>query len=135
MLNVVIGLIFIILLLSLFATTVMEILSGLFGLRGRNLKFALRKMLADTDNFQVYDQFQESALYKQLSSKWMGKYYPPSYLSSNNFSEILINIIDNLEGEQLQEKIDQLEDERLRTVLGQFLKETGEKNSSFSRQN
>lgn len=131
MLNVVVGIIFILLLLSLFATTVMEIFSALFGLRGRNLKFALKKMLADTGDEEVFNQFKESALYKQLSSKWLGTYYPPSYLSSNNFSFILSNIIENLDGEKLHDKINNIQDERLRTVLHQLVENTDKNTQEF----
>ena len=46
-LDVVIGLVFIYLLYSLFATVLMEIFSSSFGLRARNLSYALRRMLMD----------------------------------------------------------------------------------------
>ncbi len=46
-LDVVIGLVFIYLLYSLFATIIMEIIAALFGLRARNLRFAIRRMLMD----------------------------------------------------------------------------------------
>ncbi|MBO0321830.1 hypothetical protein J0X14_05940 [Muricauda sp. CAU 1633] len=46
-LDVVIGLIFIYLLYSLFATVIMEIINSFLGLRARNLRYALRRMLMD----------------------------------------------------------------------------------------
>jgi len=49
-LDVVIGLVFIYLLYSLFATVLMEIISSSFGLRARNLSYALRRMLMDEKN-------------------------------------------------------------------------------------
>ena len=45
MLNVVIGLVFVMLLLSLLATTIMEILSAVLSLRGKNLEKALKNMI------------------------------------------------------------------------------------------
>ena len=48
-LDVVIGLVFIYLLYSLFATILMEIISSSFGLRARNLSYALRRMLMDEE--------------------------------------------------------------------------------------
>lgn len=131
MLNVVVGIIFILLLLSLFATTVMELISALFGLRGRNLRYALKKMLADAGDDKMYEEFKDSALYKQLSSKWLGGYYPPSYLSSNNFSFILSNIVENLDGAELHDKINNIQDERLRTVLHQIVDDTDSKTKPF----
>jgi hypothetical protein len=46
-LDVVIGLVFIYLLYSLYATILMEILSSFFGLRARNLSYAIKRMLMD----------------------------------------------------------------------------------------
>ncbi len=46
-LDVVIGLVFIFLLYSLFATIIMEILNSFLGLRARNLRYTLRRMLMD----------------------------------------------------------------------------------------
>lgn len=46
-LDVVIGLVFIYLLYSLYATILMEILSSFFGLRARNLSYAVKRMLMD----------------------------------------------------------------------------------------
>ncbi|HEY5917548.1 MAG TPA: hypothetical protein VIU13_09115, partial [Chryseolinea sp.] len=50
-LDVVIGLVFIYLLYSLFATVIMEIISSTFGLRARNLSYALRRMLMDEKSY------------------------------------------------------------------------------------
>jgi hypothetical protein len=50
-LDVVIGLVFIYLLYSLFATVIMEIISSSFGLRARNLSYALRRMLMDEKSY------------------------------------------------------------------------------------
>jgi len=49
MLSVVTGIVFVLLLLSLLATTVMELLAATLSLRGKNLEEALRNMLAGTD--------------------------------------------------------------------------------------
>jgi hypothetical protein len=48
-LDVVIGLVFIYLLYSLYATVIMEMISAFLGLRGRNLDYALKRMLMDKD--------------------------------------------------------------------------------------
>lgn len=131
MLTVVVGLIFIILLLSLFATTVMELLAGLFGLRGRHLFHALKKMLADSDDKTVLHEFQDTAMYKQLSSTWLGRYYPPSYLNSDNFRSILLSVVNNLDGERMQDRINTIPDESLRRVLGQLLEEADGRVDAF----
>lgn len=132
MLTVTVGLIFIILLLSLFATTVMELMAGLFGLRGRHLFHALKKMLADSDDRTILNEFQHSAMYKQMSSTWLGRYYPPSYLESNNFRSILLNIVNNLDGERMQDRINTIPDESLRRVLGHLLEEADGRVDTFN---
>ena len=62
MLQVVIGLIFVLLLLSLLATTMMELVASAFSLRGRNLEKALRNMLASTEvDDQLVAAFKDNA--------------------------------------------------------------------------
>jgi len=95
MLEIVVGIVFVMLLFSLLATTLMETLSGIFALRGRNLKKALRHILAHDGNDNLLKEFQKSELYKQLASKnKVGSgYRPPSYVSSNSFWMIMSNLL------------------------------------------
>ena len=53
-LNVVIGLVFVYLLYSLYATIIMEIFSSSFGLRARNLSYAIKRMLMDERKYDMY---------------------------------------------------------------------------------
>jgi hypothetical protein len=64
-LDVVIGLVFIYLLYSLFATILMEIISSSFGLRARNLSYALRRMLMDEKS----DDLPEDPAHPQIETK------------------------------------------------------------------
>lgn len=126
MLQVVIGLIFVLLLLSLLATTMMELVASAFSLRGKNLEKALRNMLASTDvDNQLVEAFKENALYRQLSYKYGKKRYSPSYLSDRSFQSILMDTILKGEGfEQLEEQLETLPDADLKDVLKQFLRES-----------
>ncbi|MCL6294866.1 hypothetical protein [Jejuia spongiicola] len=54
-LDVVIGLVFIYLLYSLFATVIMEIINSFLGLRARNLRYALRRMLMNERHAKWFD--------------------------------------------------------------------------------
>lgn len=124
LLEVVIGLIFVLLLLSLLATTVMELLSSGLELRGKNLEKALRNMLASADaEEKVFRQFKQNPLYKQLSQRYgKSRRRSPSYLSSGSFQSILFDVL--LEGEgvdRIQERIDSLPDRDLKQVLNQLL--------------
>jgi len=53
-LDVVIGLVFVYLLYSLYATIIMEILSSSLGLRARNLSYAIKRMLMDERRYDKY---------------------------------------------------------------------------------
>lgn len=131
-LTVVIGIIFVLLLLSLLATTIMELLSSLLSLRGRNLIKALRNMLASSDrNETLVDEFQRNSLYRHLTQQY-GRQTSntstsaPSYMSAETFQSILMDII--LKGDdinQLENRINQLPDEDLKNVLNQLLRESG----------
>lgn len=133
MLQVVIGLIFVLLLLSLLATTVMELLSSLLSLRGKNLEKALRNMLANTDvDEKVLAAFKGNSLYRQLSGKLGKSRRSPSYISDDSFQSILMDVILKGEGmEKLEARIDELPDEDLKNVLRQFLRETGNNIDAF----
>ena len=129
-LTVVIGIIFVLLLLSLLATTIMELLSSMFALRGRNLVKALRNMLASDDRTEtVLTEFQQNSLYRHLTQRFgrEGKTYDaPSYMSAETFQSILFDTI--LKGDDvsnLQARIDALPDRDLRNVLNQLLRESG----------
>ena len=130
-LQVVIGIIFILLLLSLFATTVMELLSAGLALRGKNLEKALKNMLASTDvDEHILQAFKDNSLYRQLSHKYGKKRSsPPSYMSSESFQSILFDII--LKGKSasvhnLKEEILKIEDKDLQNVMFQLLHDAEE---------
>ena len=91
-LEIIIGLVFVMLLFSLLATTLMETIAGVFGLRGEHLKKAIKHILAHEGNDQVFNEFQDNEFYKQLCAKksWSPtKYRPPSYVSASSFWLIL----------------------------------------------
>jgi len=126
MLQVVIGLVFVLLLLSLLATTLMELIASFFGLRGRNLEKALENILSSTEvDDQLLHAFKNNALYKQLSYKYGKSRQSPSYLSDDSFQSILFDIILNGKGmEALEQQINDLPNDDLKKVLTQFMEET-----------
>lgn len=121
MLEVVIGLIFVLLLLSLLATTVMELLSSILALRGKNLEKALRNMLASSDaQARTYEAFTNNPMYRQMSQRRRA----PSYLSADTFQSVLLHVLLKGEGsDQLVQKIEALPDENLKQVLLQLLQD------------
>jgi hypothetical protein len=135
MLTIVLGIIFILLLLSLLATTIMELVSSLLQLRGKNLERALRNMLASSDlDERILEAFKQNALYRQLSYRNGKKLSAPSYVSPQSFQAILMNIL--LEGreqnlENIRGSIDKLGNQDLREVLLQLLNESENKLDDF----
>ncbi|MDP4712041.1 MAG: hypothetical protein NWS63_12645 [Saprospiraceae bacterium] len=135
MLTIVLGIIFILLLLSLLATTIMELVSSLMQLRGKNLERALRNMLASSDlDERILEAFKQNALYRQLSYRNGKKLSAPSYVSPQSFQAILMNIL--LEGreqnlENIRGSIDKLGNQDLREVLLQLLNESENKLDDF----
>ena len=101
----------------------MELLSSFFSLRGKNLEAALRNMLSSTDKSeQLFKEFKDNSLYRQLSQKAGRSRRSPSYLASESFQSILFDVI--LKGEkidQIVDKIDTLPDDDLKNVLKQLL--------------
>lgn len=128
LIQVVIGLVFLLLLLSLLVTTIMELISSMFALRGQNLEKAIRNMLATgLKEGELFQSFKSNALYKQLSNyRGNAKSRPPSYLSAENFQSILMDLILNGEDPgRLTQKIEELPNEELKKVLKQLLNDAG----------
>ena len=120
--DVVIGLVFIYLLYSLLATVIMEIITSFLGLRARNLRYALRRMLMDEKEFagkwakikknslKIFNSvikivgkagnLTNSKLFKNFFNQAIIKYLSsggisnkPSYLNPQNFSKALIDTL------------------------------------------
>ncbi len=113
----------------------MELLAAGLSLRGKNLEKALKNMLASNDKDEkLFKRFVDNALYKQLSQKFWGRRYSPSYMSSDAFQSILFNVI--LEGQtvdKLLQKIEEVKDDHLKEVLTQFLEDANYDLDKFKR--
>ena len=113
-LEIVIGLIFIFLLLSLFATTVQELLSSLIALRGKILLKAVTQLLeVDTAegvgraaNSELAKAFKEkvkgSKVYQKYSGKFMGLKQLPSYLTADQVTALISELMEKEAAEQEQ---------------------------------
>lgn len=125
MLTVVTGIVFVLLLLSLLATTVMELLAATLSLRGKNLEEALRNMLAGTDaDEQILKSFKNNSLFRQMSARYGKSRENPSYMSADSFQSILFEVLfQGADFSKIEQKINELPDEDLKNVLKQFLHE------------
>jgi len=137
MLTIVLGIIFILLLLSLLASTIMELVSSFLQLRGKNLERALHNLLASSDadtEKTTLNAFMNNALYRQLSYKNGKKLKTPSYVSAQSFQSILFNILlgdTPQEMNNIRNTITKLENQDLKAVLLQLLNESEDKLDNF----
>lgn len=127
LLSIVIGIVFVLLLFSLLATTIMEMLAGLLTLRGKNLLNALNSMLGD----EVAQKFREHEFFKQLGEKpnllraLRPKTLPPSYIRPGTFTSIFMDVNElNTHAHQIEEKIKSLPDGKLKEVLAFLYRES-----------
>lgn len=122
-LEVVIGLIFVYLLLSLLATTLNEMVMKWFYSRGKNLKIALETMLNDEGSKDVLcNHFFEHPLIKKLRRKEKGSF--PSYISNKYFSKVILELLYPDEDgavDNLRKGIEGLPEGKTKKVLLSFL--------------
>ncbi len=136
-LDVVIGLVFIYLLYSLFATVIMEIVNSFFGLRARNLRYTMRRMLMDEKEFGTKNNLKKkffrliinnilkisgkaynlmrpelfNDFYNQPSIKYLGGgglWNKPSYITSQNFSKALMDSLKLLGDETIENPLERI---------------------------
>ena len=119
LLSIVIGIVFVMLLFSLLATTIMEMLAGIFTLRGKNLLNAIHSMLGEAGA----EKFRSHHYYQQLSEKanlfrWLRRRpLPPSHIRSNTFTSILMDVLQINSTGEVKQKIDSLPDGKMKEVL------------------
>jgi hypothetical protein len=91
--EIVIGLVFIYLLLSLFASIINEIIASSLSLRGRFLVFAIRQFIDDEHNILSKD-FLRHPFFQKISPpcqfSWFRKVKLPSYLDKADFAKIFL---------------------------------------------
>ena len=99
-LSTIIGIVFVMLLFSLLASSILELVAGFLSLRGQQLVQAIKGMIGSgaTDDFLTHPFFQQLAAGSRERTKINGKKRAlPSYISSGTFSSILLDLmnIDN----------------------------------------
>lgn len=126
MIDIIVGLIFTYLLLSLLATTVNSLITTVRNWKAYYLEKGLEKLLEPgEDKDSLYSDFVNNPLFKQLSksSTWYRVSAGPSKLSSSNFLDILFAVA-NKKGvvvEKVDDFIEQIpEGSELRQILTQM---------------
>lgn len=122
-LSTVIGIVFVMLLFSLLASTILELIAGFLSLRGRHLIKAIRGMVGSeaTEDFVQHPFFQQLSAGSQERTRVSGKKRAlPSYINAGTFSSILLDIMSIDSNTDLKAKIDALP-EGAPKKLAQFL--------------
>lgn len=118
MLQIVLGIVFVMLLLSLLASTILELIAALLSFRGKHLASAIQNMLGlqDGEKFMAHPFFQQLSLgSREKSGK--GKMRMPSYMSAEAFSAILSDNIDIRNSADIAARIASMPDGQLKQIL------------------
>jgi hypothetical protein len=110
-LQIVIGIVFVMLLISLLASVILEYVAGRFALRGRHLANAIKIMLGEKlqSEFVRHPYFQQLATGSTQKVKIANeKTVFPSYIDANSFSSILVDTLKLDAPEGVQERIQQM---------------------------
>ena len=133
MLEVIAGIVFTFMLLSLLGTTINELLSSWRGWRGYYLEEGLKRLLEYKDHPEIFERFMKNPFFRQLFQHKapLRASRAPAYLSSANFANILINVLKEKdkaiqaaedlisglpEGSQLREVLEHLQSEGVNSV-------------------
>ena len=122
-LSTIIGIVFVMLLFSLLASSILELVAGFLSLRGQQLVQAIKGMIGSgaTDDFISHPFFQQLAAGSRERTSINGKKRAlPSYISSGTFSSILLDLMDIDNRDDLQAAIAGLPDGPSKK-LAQFL--------------
>ncbi|MDX2280189.1 MAG: hypothetical protein NW218_11405 [Saprospiraceae bacterium] len=123
-LSVIIGIVFVLMLFSLLASTVMEILAALLSLRGLHLLRTLKNMLGDqTSKFLEHPFFRQLA-YATGRKTPMTAYSLPAWINKSTFSAILTDLLESNSGGELEQKIHALPDGDLKELLLYLYRQT-----------
>lgn len=133
-LSVAIGLILVLLLMSILSSTVHDIISLSLSLRGKHLQSTLKGMLGG-----MRQEFEQHQFFQQLRSAertktWFTSSSLPTWMQKETFSAILHDELQKLEGGNLAEKIDNIQDKNLKELLGFLVRESNGTVGGFKTQ-
>lgn len=112
------------LLLSIFAMILMEIVASILSLRGKHLMRGIKRMLASDKEIETFEEFKNHARFQQLTARFLSATRPPSYLHSTTFASILWNILAKDTSVSVQTEISKLKDKNLQQILHQLFDQT-----------
>ena len=125
-LNIIIGLIFVLLLFSLLASTVMEVIASILSLRSKHLRYTLENMLMEKADDFIKHPFFKQLSYASSRKARLNHYYMPSYVRKDAFTAIVNDLLHANTKEELASKIDELEGDLRRIMQFFFRKSDGD---------
>jgi len=131
-LNIVIGLIFVLLLFSLLASTVMEVIAAMLSLRAKHLRNTLENMLGEKmDDFVRHPLFRQISYATNIRRARQSPYYLPGQVSKETFVTIILDILDSGDKDALQAKIQGMEEGEPKRILQFILRQSGGDPAAF----
>lgn len=134
-LNIVIGLVFVLLLFSLLASTVMEVVAAVLSLRAKHLRYTLENMLGEKmDDFVRHPLFRQLSFATDHRRARLSLYYLPGHVNKNTFVTILQDILESGDKAALQARIAEMEEGEPKRMLQFILRHSGGDPALFKAQ-
>ncbi|ANL68591.1 hypothetical protein AMC82_PC00027 (plasmid) [Rhizobium phaseoli] len=138
-LDVVIGLIFIFMSVSLATTAITEAIASTLKLRHRTLRSGVQALLNDKDftglALQIYNEALVNPLSSGLAKSAATVSTIPAYIQSTRFAESLVRVVSAGEKEgSLSEAVNAIQDQQLREALSALLQKARGSQEEFERQ-
>ncbi len=125
-LNIVIGLVFVLLMFSLLASAVMEVISVALSLRARHLRHTLDNMLGEKmDEFVRHPLFRQCTYAANYRKARLSAYDLPPYLSRQVFATVLQDILQGNSPSAAEGKVRDMEEGDAKRMLQYLLRASG----------
>lgn len=109
LLSIVVGIVFVLLLFSLLASTVMEIIASVLSLRGKHLRSTLENMLGNkSKDFLGHPFFKQISYASHSRSSRNWGYSLPNWITKGTFSSILLDILRDGDESAIEARIQKL---------------------------
>jgi hypothetical protein len=134
-LNIVIGIVFVLLLFSLLATAVLEVLATALSLRARHLRHTLENMLGEKmDAFVRHPLFRQCTYAANYRQARPSAYHLPAYLSRQVFATVLHDVLYGDDPSQAEARLQNMEEGDAKRMLQYLLRRASNDSSALRAQ-
>jgi len=124
-LSIIIGLIFVLLLFSMLASTLLELIDAIFALRGRHLRETLENMLGEQAN-----AFFRHPIFRQMSyaanhRKSISPSRLPGWINKTTFSAIVLDIMQARNLGEVAQQVNAMEESETKRLLNFLIRQSG----------